>query len=92
MSKEVKEYNWGIECRKCGCRYHRYTRPQAGSKIARRRICRHCGHEFTTFQFSGVVATVTSPAGRLYATRRIAAIVLFAILFVCVADANFLAR
>ena len=52
MSKDPKEYNWGIECRKCGSRYHRtlYTRPQAGGKIVRRRICRHCGHEFTTYE------------------------------------------
>jgi len=52
MSKDAKEYDWGIACRRCGCRHHRtlYTRPQAGGKIARCRACRHCGHEFTTYE------------------------------------------
>ena len=49
---ETDKYEWGIECRKCGCRHHctLYTRPQAGDRIARRRQCRNCGYEFTTYE------------------------------------------
>ena len=52
MSTEAKKYAWGIRCRKCGCRHHAtaYTRPRAGGKIARRRVCRHCGYGFTTYE------------------------------------------
>ena len=40
----------GIACRRCGCRHHQviYSRRRRDGSIARRRECRHCGHQFLT--------------------------------------------
>lgn len=42
----------GPTCKECGCRHH-YTSDLArlaGGRIRRRRVCRHCGHAFTTYE------------------------------------------
>ncbi|MFW6125104.1 MAG: hypothetical protein ACOC46_03055 [Pirellulales bacterium] len=45
----------GLICRGCGCRHFRvlYTRSVAGSRIMRRRECRHCGRRITTHEVAG---------------------------------------
>ncbi len=42
----------GIACPRCGCRHFRviYTRRARGSRILRRRECRHCGRRITTYE------------------------------------------
>lgn len=42
----------GLECRHCGCKHFRvlYTRRGSGSKLIRRRQCRHCGKRMTTWE------------------------------------------
>jgi transcriptional regulator NrdR family protein len=42
--------NRGLRCRQCGCRHFHviYTRAAWGSKLIRRRECRHCGNRVTT--------------------------------------------
>lgn len=42
----------GLRCRNCGCQHFRvvYTRPAHGSKVVRRRQCRHCGSRVTTWE------------------------------------------
>ena len=42
----------GLQCRYCGCKHFRvvYTRPYWGSRIMRRRQCRHCGKRMTTWE------------------------------------------
>ncbi len=44
------EGNRHLECSSCGCRHFRviYTRRGWGSKLIRRRECRHCGKRMTT--------------------------------------------
>lgn len=46
---------WGLECHHCGCKHFRvvYTRPTHGSRIMRRRECRHCGKRMTTWEKTG---------------------------------------
>jgi transcriptional regulator NrdR family protein len=52
MSKSTKDYDYGIECPGCGCKHHatKYTRKRASGRVMRRRICRNCGREFTTYE------------------------------------------
>lgn len=42
----------GLECRWCGCKHFRviYTRAVRGSRLVRRRECRHCGKRMTTYE------------------------------------------
>lgn len=42
----------GLRCRHCGCRQFSvvYTRRAWGSKLVRRRECRHCGQRVTTWE------------------------------------------
>jgi len=51
QAKETEEKR-GIECPRCGCRHFRvlYTRRAWGSRILRRRECRHCGRRITTYE------------------------------------------
>ncbi len=54
MAKKAEEKR-GIECPRCGCRHFRvlYTRRAWGSRILRRRECRHFGRRITTYESSG---------------------------------------
>jgi transcriptional regulator NrdR family protein len=42
----------GLVCRKCGCEHFRvyYTRPGPLGSIMRRRVCRNCGTQITTYE------------------------------------------
>ena len=42
----------GLVCSRCGCRHFfvLYTRPARGDRIRRRKECRHCGRQITTFE------------------------------------------
>ena len=42
----------GIRCPACGCGHWRviYTRPSSGSRLVRRRECRHCGRRIVTYE------------------------------------------
>ena len=46
------ETHVGLRCQRCGHqKFHVvYTRRAAGSKVVRRRECRHCGRRFTTWE------------------------------------------
>jgi len=52
MSKNINEYDYGIGCPDCGCKHHetKYTRKRAKGRVIRRRICRNCGREFSTYE------------------------------------------
>ena len=52
MTKRMEEKNYGLECRRCGCRhfYVIYTRRVLGGKLMRRRECRNCGKRMTTVE------------------------------------------
>lgn len=45
----------GLECPRCGCAHFRvlYTRRAVGGRLLRRRVCRHCGRRFTTYEVVG---------------------------------------
>jgi len=49
---EVGEEAHGVRCPKCNCADTRvvYTRHSIGKRNMRRRICRACNHEFTTYE------------------------------------------
>ena len=42
----------GIECPGCGCHHLRvlFTRPSTGGRLRRRRQCRYCGRQLTTYE------------------------------------------
>jgi transcriptional regulator NrdR family protein len=44
----------GIACRRCGCEHCSvsHTEKLPSGKIRRRRVCRHCGAKFVTFELS----------------------------------------
>ncbi len=46
------ETDHGVRCPKCNCPDTRvyYTRHSVGERNHRRRRCRHCGHEFSTYE------------------------------------------
>ena len=52
MSDTTKKQDYGLECRRCGCRhfYVIYTRRAFGGKLVRRRQCRNCGKRMTTME------------------------------------------
>lgn len=43
----------GLVCRVCGCQhfYVTHTEPLPGGKIRRRRVCRHCGAKYVTYEW-----------------------------------------
>jgi hypothetical protein len=49
------EDDHGVRCPKCNCPDTRvqYTRHSIGERNHRRRRCRHCGHEFSTYERVG---------------------------------------
>ena len=52
MAEDTEKQNYGLECRRCGCRhfYVIYTRRSLGGKLTRRRECRNCGERMTTVE------------------------------------------
>jgi len=53
---EPAQSNRGLECRSWGCKHFRviYARPAWGRRVVRRRGCRHCGREMTTWEHDGL--------------------------------------
>lgn len=58
MSVDEVPEDYGIRCPKCGCRHVPYDKHAVAQthtlgprqSIRRRRVCRHCGHRFTTYE------------------------------------------
>jgi len=59
FSENANRDERGLLCPACGCRHLRvvYTRPTWGSRIMRRRECRHCGQRVSTWETAGAKST-----------------------------------
>ncbi len=54
LAEPPKDVAQGLPCPRCGCCHH-YTKEtrRRGTRIQRRRECRHCGHRFNSFEATG---------------------------------------